>query len=167
MSETPAPAAPLGAGDAAPALAVDTHRGARWSAAEPGAPTILVFIPAAFTPVCGGELEELLVLRERAAEQGVEIVVASCDSTAVLDAWLREHGASEAITGASDFWPHGELARGFGALDERTGQARRVSFALGADGTVLANVASLPGDPRTLAMHARLLRAIAKAQAAA
>ena len=110
------PAAPLGAGDPAPGLVVDTHLGGRFRADEPGSATILVFVPAAYTPVCGGELDELLVLRERAAEQGVELVVASCDSTAVLAAWLREHGADDVLLGVSDFWPHGSLARAFGAF---------------------------------------------------
>lgn len=161
MPETPAAASPLATGSRGPELAVETHRGGRWVAGDPGAPSLVVFVPAAFTPVCGGELDELLMIRERAQAQGVEIVVASCDSAAVLDAWLREHGAADALLGVSDFWPHGELARAFGVLDERTGQARRVSFAVDADGVVRSSIASLPGDPRTLAQHARLLRALA------
>lgn len=161
MPATPA-AAPLAAGAAAPEIAAETHRGGRWQASAPGVPTLLVFVPAAFTPVCGGELDELLVIRARAAQQGAEIVVASCDSTAVLAAWMCEHGAEDALLGVADFWPHGELAGAFGVLDERTGQARRVSFAVDADGEVLGSIASLPGDPRTLAQHARLLRLLAR-----
>lgn len=150
--------APLVPGDRAPGMVAETHRGGRFRADAPGAQTLLVFVPAAYTPVCGQELEELLLLRERGAAHGIELAVASCDSTAVLAAWLREHRADDALLGVSDFWPHGSLARAFGAFDERSGQARRVSFAVARDGAVCGNVVSPPGDPRTLAQHAQLLR---------
>ncbi|CAG7845416.1 Alkyl hydroperoxide reductase E [Pseudoclavibacter triregionum] len=150
--------APLIPGDRAAGIVAETHRGGRFRGDAPGARTLLVFIPAAYTPVCGQEVDELLLLRERAVANEVELAVASCDSTAVLAAWLREHGADDALLGVSDFWPHGALARAFGAFDERSGQARRVSFAVAQDGAVCGSVASPPGEPRTLAQHALLLR---------
>lgn len=159
------PENPLAKGDRCPAVQLDSHRGPRVEIGSMDQPMLLVFVPAAYTPVCGSELDELLELVPRAEEAGVQLAIASCDSTATLASWLDAHGASERVLGLSDFWPHGDAARAFGIFDEHSGQPKRYSFAITKDG-VIADVAwAFPGDARPLAHHARLLRRVRAAGA--
>lgn len=153
----------LTAGDTCPSVELDTHRGDRWNPASPARPTVLVLVPAAFSPICGGEIDELVALAPTAESAGVDLVVASCDAPAVLLAWLEAHGAAACVTAASDFWPHGALARGLGAFDEHVGQAKRWSFAVDAAGRIVDAVSAFSGDARPLAAHARLVRRAAAA----
>lgn len=163
---TPMPAQPLVKGEQCPAVSFDSHRGPRVTLGMSGQPMVLVFVPAAYTPLCGSELDELLQLCERAEDAGVQLAIASCDSVATLASWLREHDADERILGLSDFWPHGEAARRFGVFDEHSGQAKRYSFAISSDGVIVDVAWAFPGDARPLAHHARLLRRLSKTAAA-
>lgn len=86
-------------------------------------------------------------------------MVVSCDSDAVLAAWLGEHIEidSSAIHGASDFWPHGHAARAFGVFDEERGVPDRVSVAINRDGAVRLVAEALPGEARPHRAHVRAL----------
>ncbi|WP_454295148.1 redoxin domain-containing protein [Salana multivorans] len=114
-----------------------------------GAPVALLFVPGAFTPVCTQE-----VLTHAALDLGVaRLVVASCDSAAVLDAWRAALGVPEVEVG-SDFWPHGETARAFDAFQPQRGTARRRTVLIDGDGIVRWIADSAGGvarDPEQLA----------------
>lgn len=132
-----------------------THRGDRVRVLGAGTPRLLVFVPAAFTPVCAGEVGELAALASRAEVLGVRILVVSCDAAATLAAWLRDADPTGGVTGVSDHWPHGELARLCDAFDEDAGVALRRTWAIRADGTRKLVASSAPGLPRDATEHAR------------
>lgn len=99
-----------------------------------GRGSLLLFVPSAFTPVCTSEI------RAHAAADlsASRLVIISCDTAHTLVRWLA---AEDVATGqdvlvGSDFWPHGEVARSFGAFDAERGWPRRVSVLLDAAGMV-------------------------------
>lgn len=95
---------------------------------------LLVFYPLSFTDVCAGELcairDEPAVLRS----DEVETIAVSVDSTAVHARWARDEGFEFPIL--ADFWPHGEVARTYGVLDETSGLALRGTFLIDREGIV-------------------------------
>lgn len=135
-----------------------THRGDTISVFEPNQSSLLVFVPAAFTPVCGHEVGELVELAGLASELGVRILVASCDTPATLRAWLADADGSAGLIGISDHWPHGALASHFAAFDERSGTAHRRSFAIDAAGSWVQVAASPAGVARAKGDHERGIR---------
>ncbi|WP_454051727.1 redoxin domain-containing protein [Cellulomonas sp. Marseille-Q8402] len=126
-------AAPPGAGDVAPVLTLPDAHGAPVTIGGPAdRPTLLVFVPFAFSRTCTAELTELQAgLGELG---GVRVLAASCDPGPALRAWAEQDGYTFPLL--SDFWPHGAAARAFGVLDEVDGYARRGSFLLDAAGRV-------------------------------
>ena len=96
---------------------------------------LLVFHPFAFTPVCAEEALDLQENLESFHEAGTDVVFVSCDTSAARQAWRRELGAEYAF--ASDFWEHGAAARAYGVFDESVGAARRGTFLIDRDGTVI------------------------------
>ena len=125
-----------------------THRGDRVRVLGPGSPRLLTFVPAAFTPVCAGELDDLATLAPRAQDLGVRLLVVSCDAPATLAVWLRGADPSGTVIGVSDHWPHGELSRLCDAFDEQSGTAYRRTWAVRADGARRLVASSAPGLPR-------------------
>ena len=109
-----------------------------------GAGALLLFVPSAFTPVCTQEVREHATLP--GLQEAAALVVVSCDSAHTLTAWLDHLEVSCAV--GSDFWPHGQVARAFGAFDERTGWPRRRSVLLDSAGTVVWTDQSAPGQAR-------------------
>ncbi len=136
-------------------LLVRTHRGDTVNLFEPGQPSVLVFVPAAFTPVCGSEVCELAELNEFAQRLGVRLLIISCDTAATLRAWLGQIDPAGELIGLSDHWPHGLVARHFAAFDEVAGTALRRSFAITAAGAVKPVAASAAGVSRSRHDHER------------
>lgn len=149
---------PTASARAASPFPVRTHRGDTISVFEPNQSSLLVFVPAAFTPVCGHEVGELVELTGLASELGVRILVASCDTPATLRAWLADADGSAGFIGISDHWPHGALASHFAAFDERAGTAHRRSFAIDAAGSWVQVAASPAGVARAKGDHERGIR---------
>ncbi|WP_281272591.1 redoxin domain-containing protein [Salana multivorans] len=122
-----------------------------------GAPAVLLFVPGAFTPVCTQE-----VVTHAALDLGsARLVVVSCDSAPVLDAWRASLGLPD-VEVASDFWPHGEVARAFDAFHPHRGTARRRTVLMDEDGVVRWIADSAGGVARTpehLALAVDALRA--------
>lgn len=133
-----------------------SHEGAEVDLADlAGVPHAIVFLPGAFTPTCTRELSMLDALWQELGEQGVPVLVVACDAPPVLVAWREAEGVRLPLL--SDFWPHGALARELGALDERTGRARRTSLVFGADGQVSWRDDAAPGGARDMARLAAAL----------
>lgn len=132
-----------------------THRGDRVRVLGPGSPRLLVFVPAAFTPVCAGEVDDLGALATRAEDLGVHVLVISCDAPASLAAWLRAIDPTGAVIGVSDHWPHGELSRICDAFDDYSGTAYRRTWAVRADGSRRLVAWSAPGLARDAKAHSR------------
>jgi peroxiredoxin (alkyl hydroperoxide reductase subunit C) len=99
-----------------------------------GAKTLVVFIPFPFTDNCNGEA---CTLRDNLSELGgldARVVVINCDTPFANGAWVKEFDLPFPVL--SDFWPHGEVARAYGAFNESTGSANRITYVLDADGIV-------------------------------
>ena len=119
---------------------------------------VLVFFPLAFSRTCQGELDEL---RDHAGlfdTAGAELLAASVDSKHALRAWGEERGYRFPLL--ADFWPHGAVARPYGAFSEERGTANRATFVIGADGVIRASFATTPGVARTIGQYRDALRAL-------
>lgn len=116
---------------------------------------LLVFYPFAFSGVCTGELSGI---RDRLGDFETDrttVLTLSCDPMFALRAMADRDGLFFPLL--SDFWPHGEVARAYGVLDERTGGPTRSSFAVDLDGRVRWAVHSPAGLGRDLDEHAAQL----------
>ncbi|SEE00473.1 redoxin domain-containing protein [Ruania alba] len=158
MSE-PAQARPA-VGRTAPAFqARDTH-GATVSLVElRGAPVLLVFIPFAFTRVCGNEVA---ALRDRHAELtagGARVLVITCDSMMTLRAWAEAEDLPFDLL--SDFWPHGAIARSYGAFGAGDGAPDRLSVLVDAEGVVRWTTSSPRGQARDVEEYLTAIRSLA------
>ena len=99
-----------------------------------GAPALLVFMPLAFTRVCGGEMCEIRDNLEALADTGAQTVAITCDNVPVNAAWAEKEGFGFPIL--SDFWPHGETTRAYGCFNDKLGVPHRFTFVLDEEGIV-------------------------------
>ena len=76
---------------------------------------VLSFVPAAWTPVCSGQWPGYNIARDIFEENDTALVGISVDNIPTLFAWTREMGGLW-FPVASDFWPHGGLAKKLGIL---------------------------------------------------
>jgi peroxiredoxin len=105
-----------------------------------GAPALLVFFPMVLTPECEGDLAALAALQADFEAFGARVVGLSVDHRYSLREAADRLGVDFDLL--SDFWPHGEVARAFGAFDEARGHATRKTFVLDGGGRVVSIVAS-------------------------
>lgn len=140
----------LQVGDAAPDFTLPDQHGHPTALSAQEGPVLIVFFPAAFTPVCHDELRALREISSRAQVWGV-----SCDSMFVLRALDDAEGLGFPLL--SDFWPHGEVARAYDALDAERGLARRVSVLVDEGGRVAAQWRSTPDRARDPEAYLRAL----------
>ena len=108
---------------------------------------LLVFHPFAFTPVCEDEARDLQENLEAFRNAQTEIVFVSCDPSPARQAWKRELGVD--YTFASDFWPHGQAAKAYGAFNEETGAPLRGTFLIDRDGLVIWSLLKPRDERRT------------------
>ena len=137
-------------GDIAPDFTLPDQHGHPTSLSGHIGPVLIVFFPAAFTPVCHDELRALRDIAAHAHVWGV-----SCDSMFVLRALDDAEGLDFPLL--SDFWPHGEVARAYGALDAERGTARRVSVLIDGEGRIAARWQSTPDRGRDPGDYLRAL----------
>jgi peroxiredoxin len=123
-----------------------------------GTPVALVFLPFAFSGVCGSEVHDLRDNLEDFEQAGVRLMAISCDSVFALRAWAEREGLGFDLL--SDFWPHGAAARAFGVFDEESGAPRRGSFLIDADGIVRWVLVNPPGKARDIDAYRAALAAL-------
>lgn len=124
-----------------------------------GSKVVVMFYPFAFTGICTGELCEI---RDRASEfdAGDAIVLSiSCDAPPTLKAFAEAEGFTHTLL--SDFWPHGEVSRAYGAFWDATGFATRATYVLDRDGVIRWSVVNGPGEARSTDDYTQALAAIA------
>lgn len=124
-----------------------------------GDKSLVVFIPFPFTGICDGEAcmlrDETAALRDLDAK----VVVITAHAVPTNKQWAVENDLNFPVL--SDFWPHGEVSRAFGAFNEDRGVANRYTFVLDADGIVrdVINTDSL-GTAREFQLYREALAAI-------
>lgn len=147
-------------GDRAPDFALRDQHGqeVRLSSFLGEKAVLLVFYPYAFTGVCTGELTGF---RDRLGEfetGDTTLLAISCDSIYTQRAFADRDGIFFPLL--SDFWPHGEVARAYGVLDEQNGHALRGTFLIDADGVVRWSVVNPRGQRRDLEAYRAALAEI-------
>ena len=106
-------------GHPAPSFSLQTADGGAFTDADlrGDEATILVFYPAAFSPVCTDQLQLYEEVREEIAARGARMYGVSCDSPFAQTAFAEQLGVT--IEQLSDFEPKGAASRAFGVLHDR------------------------------------------------
>lgn len=99
-----------------------------------GHKSLIVFIPNPFTSVCGAELCAIRDGLTALNDLDANVVAITCSTPFVNRRWSEENAFGFRVL--SDFWPHGEAARAYGAFNERFGVPNRHSIVLDANGIV-------------------------------
>ncbi|MCA0346878.1 MAG: peroxiredoxin [Actinobacteria bacterium] len=147
-------------GEVAPDFTLSNQHGEELTLSElvDEGPVALVFFPLAFSGICTGELCEL---RDNLAvfnDAKVRLVGVSVDSVFSLKVWAEQEGYEFSIL--SDFWPHGAVAREYGAFVEERGIATRATVIIGEDRKVLASFETSPGEARDFAAYREAVAAL-------
>ena len=119
---------------------------------------VVFFFPYAFSGICTGELTGI---RDRLADFltfDSELLAISCDPVYSLRAFADADGLNFPLL--SDFWPHGQVCRAYGVLDEAKGAPRRSSYIVDQEGIVRWAAHNAPADGRDLDAHLDQLRAV-------
>lgn len=145
-----------GVGEIAPDFELVNQHGESVRRADlAGGPALLVFFPLVLTPVCEQELGDLAERQATWDAQGARVVGLSVDHRYSLREAADRLGVEFDLL--SDFWPHGEVARAYGAFDETRGHATRTTFVLDGGGRVRSIVASDRLTPRDVGEYERAL----------
>ena len=129
-----------------------------WSELWDGQHALLVFFPAAFTPLCTGELDGLAAGAGEFEDHGVQLAGISCDPVPALRAFSDARGW--ALPLLSDFWPHGAAARAVGVFDAARGVALRGSLLVDPTGTVRWSLVHEDARARPHEVHRAALDAL-------
>jgi peroxiredoxin len=126
-------------------------------------PTVLLFFPLAFTPVCTNELTTIRDEYETYTQAGARILAASVDSPFTLKFWAEHLELPFPLL--SDF--NKETARAYGALHEDLmglkGVAKRAAYVIDEDGIVRYRWVS--DDPGQLPPFDEIKKAVDEAAA--
>jgi peroxiredoxin len=123
-----------------------------------GRNVVLVFYPYAFSSTCTGELQELRDALPAFVNDETQLLAVSCDSFYTLRVFAEQEGLEFPLL--ADHWPHGEVARAYGVLDERRGCALRGTFVLDRTGVVRWSVVNPLSEPRNADDYLRALKAL-------
>ena len=107
---------------------------------------LLVFYPLAFTGTCQGEMSEIRDNLDEYANERVQVLTVSVDSTYSHKVWAEREGYNFPLL--ADFWPHGAVAQQYGVFFEQAGIANRGTFVIDKEGVVRYAHMQGPGEPR-------------------
>ena len=140
---------PLAVGEAAPDFSLLDQNGleATLSSFRGRKHVLLVFYPNAFSGICRGELAEIRDRLEDFVGEDREVLAISCDPVYSLRAGADVEAYFFPLL--SDFWPHGEVARAYGVLDESDGVATRGTFLVDPEGVIRWSLVSSRGEGRS------------------
>lgn len=119
---------------------------------------VVVFYPLSFTGVCQGEL---CAIRDSIGDfsgDDVQTLAISVDSGPVHKKWAEEQGYTFPLL--ADFWPHGEVARAYGVLEEAAGLALRGTFIVDKSGKVAYKTVNAIPDARDQDEYRKVLAAL-------
>jgi mycoredoxin-dependent peroxiredoxin len=136
-------------GDSAPDFELTDQHGAPVKLSDfRGKKVVLVFYPLAFSGVCQGELCEIRDGLPSFGDNEAQVLTVSVDSMFAHRAWAEQQGYEFPLL--SDFWPHGQVSREYGVLDEAKGIATRGTFIIDPEGIVRWKVVNAIPDARDL-----------------
>ncbi|MFE4047883.1 peroxiredoxin [Streptomyces sp. YIM B13518] len=144
-------------GDKAPAFELKDNHGAtvRLSDFRGRKNVVVIFYPFAFTGVCTGELCEVRDRLPQFSDRDTQVLAVSNDSIHTLRVFAEQEGLEYPLL--SDFWPHGDVSRAYGVLDEEKGCAVRGTFIIDKEGVVRWTVVNALPDARDLNEYVKAL----------
>lgn len=107
---------------------------------------VLVFFPMAFTGICTGELCEIRDNSPVFVSDNVQVLGISCDTSATHKVFAEKENLDYPLL--SDFWPHGEVSKMYGAFFPDRGFSLRGTFIIDKQGILRWSVVNSPGDAR-------------------
>ena len=126
---------PATVGSPAPSFELrDQNREMFSSESLKGKKSLVVFIPFPFTGICDGEACAIRDGLGQLESMDANVVVITTHAINTTSLWAEQNGFEFPIL--SDYWPHGEVAREYGSLNEKVGAANRSTYVLDADGIV-------------------------------
>lgn len=128
---------PVETGQLAPDFTLKSHTGEEVTLSQFRGKknVVLVFIPFAFTGVCEGELCAIRDDFTPFEAAGAQVLAISTDTAPTLKQWADQQGWT--FPTLSDFWPHGEVAKAYGAFNEEKGCANRMTVVIDMEGKVV------------------------------
>jgi peroxiredoxin len=118
-----------------------------------GRPSVLVFYPADWSPVCGDELALFNEVLPAFQRYGAQLVGISVDGVWCHKAYAKARSLDFPLL--ADFEPKGEVSRKYDAYRKEDGFSERALFVLDADGVIrwsyLSDVGENPGADGVLA----------------
>jgi peroxiredoxin len=107
---------------------------------------LLVFYPLAFSGTCQGELAGIQDDLGSYANDNVQVVTVSVDSTWAHRVWADREGFDFPLL--SDFWPHGAVAQAYGVFNADAGFANRGTYLIDRSGVIRYAAVVGPGSSR-------------------
>lgn len=99
-----------------------------------GSKTLIVFIPFPFTGLCDDESCTIRDNLQALQHLDAKVAIITVHAVSVAKKWADEYGFEFPVL--SDYWPHGETAKAYGAFNEERGSSNRYTFVLDAEGIV-------------------------------
>ncbi len=118
-----------------------------------GSTVVLVFFPAAFSPICTQELKQL---SDSDLPENTQVIGVSVDNKWSLLAFKRDEQLTATLL--SDFHPKGNVAQKYGVFMGETGYAKRGTFVIDRDGIIRGIQINEPKEPRSEEDYFNLLR---------
>ncbi len=144
----------IAAGQKAPDFALPDENGQNVRLSDQrGKPVVLVFLPAAFSPVC---TDEMCAYRDDYSDfeaKGARVFSISVDSRWALKAWKDAMGFKHALLSDTK----GKVAKLYGCWNEALGLAERLTVVIDKDGVIRYTTRSEISKPRD---HREALAAI-------
>jgi len=150
----------LAVGDPAPDFTLPTHNEGELNLAwyQGRKNVVLAFYPGDWTPVCATQIPEYQKIFQRFEQYNCQLLCISVDSVPCHKAWAKSLGGLP-FPLMSDFYPHGEISRKYGAFIER-GYSDRVVFLIDMKGVIRyierVDLARLPDNDRLFDQLAQL-----------
>lgn len=94
-----------------------------------GTNVVMVFFPLAWTPIWTNQIPSYEAEYASFVGLNAQVLGISVDHKPCLKAWAESLGGISYPL-ASDFWPHGEIAKKYGVLIEEEGKSERAIFVL-------------------------------------
>jgi mycoredoxin-dependent peroxiredoxin len=100
-----------------------------------GRPTVVAFMPFAFTPGWTNQVNGFRANYEEFKKLNCEILQISADPVPSLKGWAEKLGGVP-FPLLSDYWPHGAVGKAYDIFNEERGMDKRAAYVLDAKGVV-------------------------------
>lgn len=125
-----------------------------------GRNVVLVFFPAAFSPICTQELKQIAGKKGDYERENAAVIGVSVDNRWSLRAFKRDEGLTATLL--SDFHPKGNVAQKYGVFLGETGSAKRGTFVIDNEGVIRGISIKEPKEQRSEEDSFNLLRNCAR-----